>query len=354
MYWSDTGGQSRSDPVGRGFACYALKSLNNKEQRVGNITSTPTTVGLRVFLVKVKQEPTILGSHPRRATIPSMDFYAIPYEQFAEHRPWQFNLVNDAKALNRLVARKAVDAIRAAGQADRQVLMILPIGPLDFSFWATLCNQQKVSCEPLVTVNMDEYLDNRTGGLIGRDHPLSFRRYIDRTLVANLEPGLRPDPGNLHFSDPFQPEQTTALIESHGGAALCFGGCGITGHFAFNDPPEPDEPCNDQMVRTSRTRTLTITRESQAQMCIGGTNGNWNILPQRAVTLGMYELLMSKPIHLTFMRSWHAGVLRRVLFGPVTGRCPGSFIQEHPNVEVTFTRIAATVPVLNVTQATGE
>ena len=95
-------------------------------------------------------------------------------------------------------------------------------------------------------------------------------------------------------------------------------------------------------------------RESQVQMCMGGTNGNRDIIPGTAVTLGMYELLMSKKIHLTFMRSWHSGVLRRALFGPVTGRCPGSFIQEHPNVEVTMTQLAAAPPVLNVTQATGE
>ena len=87
---------------------------------------------------------------------------------------------------------------------------------------------------------------------------------------------------------------------------------------------------------------------------MGGTNGNWDIIPKRAVTLGMYELLLSKKIYMTFMRNWHSGVLRRVLFGPVTGRCPGSFVQEHPNVEVILTELAAAVPVMNVAQATGE
>jgi glucosamine-6-phosphate deaminase len=68
----------------------------------------------------------------------------------------------------------------------------------------------------------------------------------------------------------------------------------------------------------------------------------------------MHELLMSKRIHLTFMRSWHAGVLRRALFGPVTGACPGSFVQEHPNVEVTLTDLAAAVPMLHVAQRIAE
>ena len=89
-------------------------------------------------------------------------------------------------------------------------------------------------------------------------------------------------------------------------------------------------------------------------MCIGGTGGNWDILPKRAVTLGLYEILLSKKIHLMFMRSWHAGVLRRALFGKVTGRCPGSFVQTHKNIEVTLTDLAATVPLIQVAQRIAE
>ena len=282
-----------------------------------------------------------------------MNCYNLRFEDFAKHRSWRFNLVRDTDVLNRRIARQAVDAIKAAGQAGRMILVITPVGPLDYSYWANLCNEENVSCQPLVTLNMDEYVDDR-GEYIDENHPLSFRAFLHKTLVANLKPALQPDPANLHFPDPHEPAGTTALVESHGGADLCFGGMGLTGHFAFNDPPEPGESVDDDRVRTSKTRVLTISRESQAQMCIGGTGGNWEIIPKRAVTLGMYELLMSKKIHLTFMRSWHAGVLRRALFGPVTGRCPGSFIQEHENVEVTLTELAAALPRIHVAQRIAE
>jgi glucosamine-6-phosphate deaminase len=282
-----------------------------------------------------------------------MSYYDLPFEEFADRRPWRFNRVKNVDALNRAIAREAVDAIKAGGATGKPILIITPVGPLDYTYWADLCNAENVSCEPLITLTMDEYL-GEDGGYIDDSHPLSFRRFINEMFVDRLEPSLRPDPANIRFPDPHEPAETTELVESHGGADLCFGGCGITGHFAFNDPPEPDVPCDDEEVRSSRTRCLTIMRESQTQMCMGGANGNWEIIPPRAVTLGMYELLMSRKIHMTFMRSWHAGVLRRVLFGPVTGRCPGSFIQEHPNVEVTLTELAASLPMLNVAQATGE
>jgi len=59
---------------------------------------------------------------------------------------------------------------------------------------------------------------------------------------------------NIHFPSPRAVEETTKLIEDHGGADLCFGGMGLTGHFAFNDPPASDEPCRDGDVSNSRTR----------------------------------------------------------------------------------------------------
>lgn len=282
-----------------------------------------------------------------------MDYNEIEFEDFAWRRPFKFNLAENLDDLNGRIAREAVDAIKAAAAANRQVFLILPVGPLDYGYWAKLCNAENVSCEPLVTMNMDEYLDDGDA-YIGIDHPLSFRGFMQRTFIDQLHPKLRPDPSNVLFPHPQEPEAATELVDSFGGADICFGGMGITGHLAFNDPPEPDEDLSDAEVRESRTRNLTISRESCTQMAIGGVNGNWDILPRRAVTLGMYEMLRSKKLHLTFMRTWHSGVLRRALFGPITGKCPGSFVQEHRNVEVTITRTAARRPLYNIAQATGE
>jgi glucosamine-6-phosphate deaminase len=281
------------------------------------------------------------------------DYNQLEFGDFARHRRFRFELVANCDELNRRIAREAVDLIKAANAKHRPILMIVPVGPLDFTYWTRLLNQEKISCAGLTTMGMDEYLDDADNA-IPRNHPLSFYGYVQRTLIDPLNRELRPDPANVRFPDPREPEAATALIESFGGADVCYGGMGITGHFAFNDPPEPGEPVIDDEVRNSRTRRLTISRESTTQMAMGGVNGNTDILPRRAVTLGMHELLLSKRIHLTFMRSWHAGVLRRALFGPVTGRCPGSFIQEHSQVDVTVTRLAAKVPLLNVAQATGE
>jgi glucosamine-6-phosphate deaminase len=283
----------------------------------------------------------------------SGDYHRLEFDDFARRRRFHFTLVQDIDELNRRIAREAVDLIQAANAANRRLLMILPVGPFDYTYWARLCNAEGISCENLTTLCMDEYLD-RDENVISPEHPLSFRRFIQRTLITPMKPGLRPHPNNVRFPDPHEPQASTALVELFGGADVCYGGMGISGHFAFNDPPEPGEHIADADVRSSRTRRVTISRESATQMAMGGVDGNWDILPRRAVTLGMHELLLSKRVHLTFMRAWHAGVMRRALFGPVTGKFPGSFVQEHRNVDVTVTRLAARVPRCNVSQATGE
>ncbi len=279
--------------------------------------------------------------------------YSVPFEQFSALRPWPFAKVPDVAALNRLVAREVVDALHAAERDDRLLMVICPVGPLDYAYWVELMNREQTNGRRLIAINMDEYLDEHDAW-VDLSHPLSFRRFMRENLFDRLKDRARVPDENFHCPPAGAPEATTALIEKHGGADLCYGGMGLTGHFAFNDPPEPGEPVDDDAVRSTRTRKLTISRESQAQMCMGGTGGNWDIIPKRAVTLGMYELLMSRKIHLTFMRSWHTGVLRRALFGPVGGQCPGSFVQQHPNVQVTLTDLASELPLIHVAQRIDE
>ena len=89
-------------------------------------------------------------------------------------------------------------------------------------------------------------------------------------------------------------------------------------------------------------------------MAIGGTNGNMELIPNRAVTVGMYEMLKSKRFHMTLMRNWHAGLWRRALLGPVTTGFPASLLQEHPDMTITMTELAAAPPMIQTAQATGE
>jgi len=263
-------------------------------------------------------------------------------------------VVENVEALNRRIAVEFADLLALKQEAGEMLTAICPVGPLSYRYFADEVRKRGLSCRHLRTVNMDEYLDE-DDRLIPVTHPLSFRRFMDATFFDLLPEDRRPLPENVVFPDPDAPEKVTGLIDSVGGADICWAGFGITGHVAFNDPPEMlGEPADIESFRNCKTRKLTISPMSTAQMAIGGTNGNLEILPTRAVTVGMYEMLKSKKFHCTFMRSWHAGLWRRAFLGPITHKFPGSLLQEHPNLEITMTELAAAPPMVNTAQATGE
>lgn len=89
-------------------------------------------------------------------------------------------------------------------------------------------------------------------------------------LSCRLEGKAHVPPEKIHFPSPDSSEGTTRLIEKHEGADLCYGGFGLTGHFAFKNSPPANEPCDDNSIRTSRTRAVDIGPTSMAQMCMGG------------------------------------------------------------------------------------
>lgn len=270
--------------------------------------------------------------------------------------PWSeiVTVVKDNDALNSRLATEFADALEAKQAADEMLTLICPVGPVDYRYFVKEVERRGLTCRNLRTINMDEYVDDNDD-LIDMAHPLSFRRFMDEQFISRLPPDKRPLPENVLFPDPKAPEKTTELIDEIGGADLCWTGFGITGHIAFNDPPHMlGESTDLDDLRNCKTRVLRCADMSTAQMAMGGTHGNMEIIPERAVTMGMYELLKTKKFGLIMMRNWHAGLWRRALLGPVTSGFPGSLLQEHPNLSVTMTKLAAAVPLLDAYQDTGE
>jgi glucosamine-6-phosphate deaminase len=281
------------------------------------------------------------------------DHYLVTKEEFARLRPaMAFQIVDSVDDLNAHFAHELAALIKANNARGAPTVVILPVGPLQYRPLAQLCNRQRLSCHNLFAFMMDEYCF-ADGRRIPLDHPLSFRAFMQREFLAVLDRDLRPPADQVIFPDPQAPEAAGQKMAELGGVDICYGGIGVSGHLAFNDPPEPGEKLDAEAVRHSPTRVLSTSRETITQTALGGTGGNLELVPPKAVTLGMAELLAARELHLYFMRTWHAAVMRRALFGPVTPAFPGSFVQTHPRVSVVMTSYVAVVPVINVTQNVG-
>jgi glucosamine-6-phosphate deaminase len=280
-----------------------------------------------------------------------LNYYSIPSAEFSEHSKITFNFVQTHDDLCRAVAREIVDLLKVNGARGEMTKLILPIGPIDFGPLAELCNRENVSCESLVVLSMDEYCDAE-GRPIPFEHPMSFRAFYQSNFLDRLDRDKKLPPEQLILPDPMDLDRVRRTLDKYGQVDITYGGMGINGHYAFNSPPR--ESVDLETFRRTTVRLVEPRESDVAQMAMGGSLGNLEIIPPMACSLGMSELLSAKMLHLTFMRTWHAGVLRRALFGPVTPSFPGSLVQLHPNVKATVTAVAAQLPSFSLLQSPGQ
>jgi glucosamine-6-phosphate deaminase len=282
-----------------------------------------------------------------------MNCYSIKKDDFKNLRPnIEFNIVQDAKDIYSNFALSLIELIKQNDHKNEKTIIIAGVGPVDFTVFAKLCNSEKISCENLITISMDEYLDDH-GKYIPFEHPMCLRRYWKESFYNTLDKHLRPPIEQMIFPDPDDTENIWRIIEKYK-LDITFAGIGINGHLAFNESPETKEEKTDEKVKNSVTRVVNISRETRTQLALGGTGGNWDTIPYKAITVGMREMLSAKKIQLYGMRTWHAGVLRRTLFGSISPEWPSSYIQNHPNVSVTWTSYAAELPPNEILQVIGK
>jgi len=274
---------------------------------------------------------------------------AIREEELGQGSPIALEIVDTDIDLYHHLAWTMLEALQANNAAGRPTVFIVPVGPVgQYRRFAALCNRLRVSCRDLFFFNMDEYLDD-DGAWVPADHPLSFRGFMEREYRLRLREEVRPTPDHVIFPHPDHPEAPAALMAELGGVEICFGGIGINGHIAFNEPPEPGVTMSDAEFRQLPTRVLPLSRESRTINSVGGASGDIRTVPKLAITLGMRELLAARRMRFYCNRPWQRSIVRRVLHGPVTAAIPATFMQAHPDAKLTITAEVAQTPAVRLT-----
>ena len=226
-----------------------------------------------------------------------------------------------------------------------KVVFIVPVGPVgQFEQLVERCNAEGIDLRDLVVVNMDEYLAPGGVDFIPYDDPLSFRRHMDVHFFGKLDPRLAPPPAQRLFPDPKDVAAIPRAITGFGGVDVCFGGVGITGHVAFNDPPEPGETVALDDFKALPTRIVRLSRETHLINAVTASRGNLDRIPELAVTVGMKEILESRKVRIYMNRSWQCAIVRKILHGPMTAAVPASLLQDHPDVRFVIAEYVAELP----------
>jgi glucosamine-6-phosphate deaminase len=218
----------------------------------------------------------------------------------------------DLDALHRGFAEDMAQELRARNAAGERTRWIVPVGPVgQYPYFAEIVNRERLSLANTWLFFMDEYADE-TGAAIGTDHPLSFHAIARQQLLERVDPELLPPTEQIVFPNERNTGDLAAVVEKVGGLDTCFGGIGIHGHVAFNEPEPGVAKLGPRKVRLNDfTVTINAVR---AQV-----GGNLECFPREAYTLGMAQILGARRIRLYCRNGcpfdWANTILRVALFG---------------------------------------
>jgi glucosamine-6-phosphate deaminase len=234
---------------------------------------------------------------------------------------------SDLDALHQHFAESIATEISANNAAGRPTRLILPVGPTgQYPILAELINTRELSLRRCSFFMMDEHCDD-DGQALSPDHPLSFRRALDELFVSRVASRFAIPAEQLVFPDQLNVGTLAEQIAA-GGIDTTYGGIGIHGHLAYNEPEAGVSASDPRIVSLNEfTRTMNAIR--------AGIGGNLEGYPRRGITLGMRQLLSAKRIRLYCRNGlsldWANTVLRLALFGRPGDDYPVTWIRNHPD-----------------------
>jgi glucosamine-6-phosphate deaminase len=255
-------------------------------------------------------------------------------------------VVPDANDVHRAFADDLLIRLRAA-QIDGALLrLILPIGPTaQYPLIAQATNSEELSWRNVRVVLMDEYLDWHGRPLPNTD-PLSFRGQFE-AFLESIDGRLRLADEHWVIPDPFDIDRVDRFIEQIGGIDTCFGGVGVHGHVAFNEPPVSRYgrvPLDEFAI--SGCRVVMLAPETITINALRAAGGRFEGFPTMAVTIGMRHILGAASVRLYCdggTRQQEA--IRQFSQGTPNVEWPVSLLTQHPDCVLTADSLSAALAI---------
>ena len=270
-----------------------------------------------------------------------MDINKIKREDLGKGSNIKLNVCDVEVDMYWKVAIEVLETIEENNKKGEPTVMVVPYGPLGpYARLVYLVNKYRVSLKNCVFINMDEYLTDDKEYLDEND-PLSFRGGMNRIFYSQIDEELNVLPENRIFPDPHDTGKPMEIIEKYGKLDMVFGGVGINGHYAFNEP----EDVSPEEFLSRPTRVLEISRETKTINSFMNCGGDLESIPKYCITVGMKEMFMAKKVRMCMPRDWNAGALRKVLHGEITAKVPCSLFQLHPDAMLYAASVALESPI---------
>lgn len=215
-------------------------------------------------------------------------------------------------------ARKIADLILSNG--EKGTVLGLATGSTMIPVYGALkriIREESIDLSNVITFNLDEYLD------IPCSHPQCFRTFMfshlfEELLYSSKNPlGIKEE--NIHIPSGDTWTEYEGLLAKHGPIDLQILGIGRNGHIGFAEPGTPFD---------SRTMIINLAESTrQDNACFWG--GDLELVPRRAVTMGIETILQAKEILLLAFGENKADAIAKTLKGPISPQIPSTALQMH-------------------------
>ena len=246
------------------------------------------------------------------------------------------------------LAEEMVKEFEKAAAGDRIVNFIMPVGPTQpYRLMAEKINYRQVNLKNVRFFFMDEYVDDEKDELIAKTNPLSFRGQIGPLLFDHIRPDLMMPAEQIIFPTPENIAELPKMIEDAGGIEVCYGGIGIHGHVAFNEPGPGVAQTDPRILEINDfTRTIDSTRHP-------GVGGNLENFPRRAITMGMKQCLAARKMLLMTRNespflNWANTIIRISALGAPGDDYPVTHARNHENLRIVTDRNTLKKPKFNI------
>lgn len=247
--------------------------------------------------------------------------------------------VRDYKAMSSIGASILFDAAMAKISKGMPFNLGLATGNTMITLYEELAakfNIAKADLSLLSTWNLDEYAATKNTG-VPHDHPLSYWKYMHENLFRRFAPERGFKEENAHFPNPAKPDEIDIALEAVGGIDLQLLGIGFNGHIAFNEPMSEDEISIEDFGNLP-TRVLPLSEATLEQNTRLTANGDPNLMPRFAATLGMRPILNAKQCLLLACFPEQESQLIKMIGGKkATPALPASYLLIHPDSRVIYT-----------------
>jgi len=228
-------------------------------------------------------------------------------------------ILADKSAVCRTAATQAANAIRNAIGQRGDARIIAATGSSQLEFLEILTGLPDIAWKKVELFHLDEYIG------LAATHPASFRRYLQEHLIQKT--GIT----NYHL---LEGDKDPAEVMRGVGAALqsapidiAFTGLGENGHLAFNDPPA-DFATKEPYIQ------VNLDIASRRQQVEEGWFPSLEQVPQRAISMSIWQILQSKAILCIAPEARKAQAVKECFEGEVSPLHPASALRTHPNVTV--------------------